>query len=97
MTLAEFKSDPKRMRAAADLRLHATYVSVVAVLDSELRRSMEVSPLHLPQDDKSYRLGEITGFNRCLQLLLTIANPPEPPSKQIESTFGVQPVKKAKP
>lgn len=89
MTLAEFKSNPKLMKAAADLRVHATYQTVVQVLDAELRRSMEVSPLHLPPDDKSYRLGEVTGFNKCLQLLLTIANPPEPPSKQIPSTFGV--------
>lgn len=88
MTLAEFKSDPKRMKAAADLRVHATYRQVVEVLEDELRRSMTLDPLLLPEDSKSFRLGDITGFNRAVMMLRTIADPPAPPVKQIESTWG---------
>ena len=94
MTLVEFKSDNKLMKAAADLRGHATYQKVVEVLDTELRRSMAISPLRLSPDDKSCRLGEISGFNMCLQMLRTIADPLPTPQKQLESTFGAQPVTK---
>lgn len=87
MTLADFKADKKLMKAAADLRGHDTYQKVLAVLESELRRSMTVSPLRLAEDDKSYRLGEITGYNMCLQTLRTIADPPVLQPKPLESTY----------
>lgn len=90
MTLSDFKADPKLMKAAADLRGNSTYQLVVSVLEDEFRKSMSISPLHLPEDDKSFRLGEITGFNRALQMLRTIADPPPTPLKQIEATFGAQ-------
>lgn len=96
MTLADFKSNPKLMKAAADLRIHATHQQVVEVLDTELRRSMAVSPLRLESDDKSFRLGEITGYNTCLQILRTIADPLPTPQKQLESTFGAHQLNKQK-
>ena len=90
MTLSDFKADKNLMKAAAELRGSPTYQTIVAVLDVELRRSMAVNPLRLEADDKSYRLGEITGFNTCLQMLRTIADPLPPPAKPLESTFGAK-------
>lgn len=87
MTLDQFKLDKTMMKGAAELRGNLYYQSMMAVLETEFRRSMAVNPLHLAQDDKSYRLGEITGFNTCLQMLRTMADPPAPPPKQIESKW----------
>lgn len=86
LTLEQFRTDKNLMREMS--KIHGTVVLSKAfeVLDTEhvMRKGLSDK---LSPDDKLVRLGEIQGFNRCLEIFRLLFEEPPKPMREIKSTY----------
>lgn len=86
LTLEQFRSDKNLMREMAKIQGMVVLARAMEVLDTEhvMRKGLSEK---LSPDDKLMRLGEIQGYNKCLDNFRLLFEEPPKPMREIKSTY----------
>lgn len=86
LTLEQFRSDKNLMREMAKIQGMVVLERAMEVLDTEhvMRKGLSEK---LSPDDKLVRLGEIQGFNKCLETFRLLFEEPPKPMREIKSIY----------
>jgi hypothetical protein len=87
LTLDQFRSDKTLMREVQ--KIQPIKEKALEVLDTEHVMN-KGSSAGLPPDDKLIRLGEIQGYNKCLEVFNQLFEEPPQPRKEIKSTYEAE-------
>lgn len=90
MTLTDFRRDKKLMAEAQKLHANPVMQRMLEIIAQEHVMYQAVNSVGLPGDSMQLRLGQIEGYNMCLEKFrLFFEDMPEPP-KDIKATFRPQ-------